>query len=218
MGYPEEYLGWPDDQTNAATWGVDLADDDGWDRYLDAMAQAGTSPNGVFGLKLHGDQAFRLGFLPIGDAITHDSSGVSLGACPINKFVHLRRQDKVSAAISEWRASQTNQWVLLPGEAVAPHEASPSNDDISMLHEHQHMWDRFWLGTRLRWEDRLELWFSEVTTDLDRSVAAVASFVGVKSAVIDHSRLPIRQQDSERENLVDRWVDATGGCHECGVT
>jgi LPS sulfotransferase NodH len=77
-----------------STWGVH-----GFDAYVDALLSRKTSPNGVFGFKVHYEQYDEL------------LAGKDLRSLfPNLRFLYTDRRDKARAAISFARALQTNQW------------------------------------------------------------------------------------------------------------
>ena len=70
-----------------------------FEQYLDALLRKKTSPNGVFGVKVHYGQFIDA----FGDA---DVTGLF----PNLRFIYIRRQDHVRQAVSYARAEQTGQW------------------------------------------------------------------------------------------------------------
>lgn len=211
LGRPEECFRPGDQQRWAKEWGIDWPDPDGLDAYLRAMIRWSTTPNGVCAVKLFPSHLLALpeGFMP--------PRADGLGGADV-RMVHLRRRDKVRAGISEWKAQVTGQWVLLPDESPVPPPRAPHPEEITRYHEFQHAWDRFWCGARAGGVPSMELEYEETIEDLDSAVEQVAEFLGVED--VDTSRIvrPRRQSRPVEDDWIRSWVDATGGCAECGHT
>jgi trehalose 2-sulfotransferase len=112
-GMPAEYFRPDRIETFERRWGVE-----GFDEYRRALLERKTSPNGVFGLKVHWAQYA---------TTVEDRDPTSL--FPNLRFVYIRRADRVRQAISWVRAFQTGSWSTLVGPETPP-EAVFDRDDI----------------------------------------------------------------------------------------
>ena len=107
-GMPAEYFR-PDRVTMLKRrWAVES-----FDGYLRALIERKTSPNGVFGLKVHWGQ--------YPDAAgDRDPSTLFAGLAPAMRFITMRREDHVRQAVSWVRALQTRSWSTVLGPEQAP--------------------------------------------------------------------------------------------------
>jgi len=173
------------------------------------MVSASTTPNGVAAVKL-----FPLHLLALPEEVFAEPER-QFGA-PV-KMVHLRRRDKVRAGLSEWKAQMSGQWVRLPGEERTEVPRPPRDSEITKYHEFQHAWDRFWCASRADGVDWIELHYEDVVQDLGAAVQRIANFVGARlDSPAGAAKRTLRQSDPADDQLIERWVQATGGCDECG--
>ncbi|MFN8635161.1 MAG: Stf0 family sulfotransferase [Chloroflexota bacterium] len=104
-GHPDEYFWNP--PAGHEDW--TLAE---WEAYVDQIRQEGTTPNGVFGLKImwgyFGETASRLASLR--DQATASPPEILAATFPNLRYVHLTRRDKVRQGISWYRAMKTERW------------------------------------------------------------------------------------------------------------
>jgi len=103
-GAPEEYLaaGYVADFARRFPGAFDLGDAAGKDLYVRLLWRIRTSPNGVFGLKLHGSHV----------AQAETAEGRLLATLEGSKWLWIRRHNRVAQAISYLRADQTGIWIL----------------------------------------------------------------------------------------------------------
>ncbi|MEQ8764085.1 MAG: Stf0 family sulfotransferase [Planctomycetota bacterium] len=93
-GAPTEYFDREQMEGFARAWSCD-----GFESYLRALLAKKTSPNGVFGAKIHWGQKLDL----FTDRALDD-------ALPDAQFIWITRRDRVKQAVSWERANQTGQW------------------------------------------------------------------------------------------------------------
>ena len=114
-GQPHSYYRQQDILDWARGWGVPLPDAShrtAFDRsYLAAVLRAGSSENGVFGIRLMlgsvADLCTRLrGLYPD----LHDEAALFERAIGTTLYIHLSRQDKIGQAVSRLRAEQSGLW------------------------------------------------------------------------------------------------------------
>jgi LPS sulfotransferase NodH len=211
LGDPYEYLR-PGSETEwVARWGIEPPSVAGYGPFLRAMCGAASTPNGVASIKVfalhaihHQETIFGAGRAPFGDAAV--------------KLVHLRRDDKVRAAVSEWKAAETGQWVLQPGDQRVAVLRRPRVAEITRYHHFQHAWERYWLAARAEDVDWIELRYEDVVADVPGAVDQIATFAGVGPVRVEPSHLPRRLAEGPEDAWIDEWAAETGGCAECGHT
>jgi LPS sulfotransferase NodH len=119
LGIPSEYFHRGDEQFWRSQWGAASED-----AFLLAVQREPVTPNGVWGAKMMwnylADAVARLRAWPRLDvAADAADSEVLAAAFPGLRYVWLRRQDKLRQAISWWRAAETGQYALAPGQVAA---------------------------------------------------------------------------------------------------
>lgn len=208
LGRPDEYLKPEDLDTWRSRWGLDASSDPGLNTYGRAMLHETSTSNNVCGLKLFPTHvlAAPASFL---------QPGASWLGARRTKVVHLRRHDKVGAAFSEWKATETNQWTRMPEDTNAVPKRPPRLGEITRYHELQHAWDRFWLGARAEGAPWMEIWFEDLINDVSGSVQRVGNFLGVEGDLSITKELPVQQSTEEERHWINQWEEATGGCDEC---
>ena len=121
-GQPESWFRRQNRAEWAANWG--LAAPGGrvdWARYLAAAIAAGSSANGVFGLRLMWDTVAEL-MADLGSTGPSDHAGVLARTFGPVQYVLLTRRDLVAQAVSRHRAEVSGTWHLGFEEAVHPVE------------------------------------------------------------------------------------------------
>jgi trehalose 2-sulfotransferase len=147
-----------------------LGDFEGWFPYA---LQRGTSNNGVFGAKMmwnyFDDFRARLRELPgLHDAPFDDALNAVF---PKLRIVFVRRRDKVSQAVSLWKAIQTQQW---RDEVDQPAESSRAEYDYQAL--------RHLVSELHRWDARWEDWFHATGREPVRVI--YEEFVDARAATV----------------------------------
>jgi LPS sulfotransferase NodH len=161
---------------------------EGWFSYV---VQRGTTPNGVFGAKMmwnyFDDFRARVAELPgLGDMKFTDALDQVF---PKLRIIFVRRRDKLSQAVSLWKAIQTQQW---RNEAEGERDLSSAvydYDALKFLVDELHRWDA-------RWED----WFYVTGREPIRVI--YEEFVGRRAAtvgrVLDELGIDPPEPDGER--------------------
>jgi LPS sulfotransferase NodH len=109
-GHPREVF-CPERRENyAGQW--QLPPDIGFNDYLRAATQKGTTENGICGMKIHGHHVEPLACQC---GMTDDPWRVLRQVFPSAKYVHLRRRNRRAQAISWYRAVVTNEWWRIVG-------------------------------------------------------------------------------------------------------
>ena len=127
-GRPSDYFDSAERENHTREWGLpadDLA------RYARAVRDKSATANGVLGSKMMWNDFDRL------RSPARWPSGADAGlefmrtTFPDPQFVWLRREDKVRQGISWWRAAETGQWALQPGQEAA--QPAPDAEQIIRL-------------------------------------------------------------------------------------
>lgn len=205
LGYPKEPFGPTAVGPCAEAWGVDPDDPDA---YLRAVLRDGTTPNGVFAVKLMWTHLDRLAATTTGSLVD------ALRSFPDPSVVLLERDDKVAAAVSQHRAELTGEWSSIR-RSGATWQPAADPERISELHDVQHDHTR-------RWRDLadaaglpvLHLSYEDLVADPLDAVARVAGLVGVHPP--ERVRTGLRRQaDWWNASVRAAWSATTGGCSEC---
>lgn len=130
-GSPEEYLWRPNAERFARDWGIYV---DAPHAYRDALYDRATGSDGVFATKVMWGYAGTAGRILAGgewdscdDDGSHPDADCLLGV-PAPLFVHMRRRDVVSQAVSYSRAVKADAWARLADGTEVP-GAMPVLDD-----------------------------------------------------------------------------------------
>jgi trehalose 2-sulfotransferase len=109
-------------------------------RWLQAVRERGSTPNGVLGLKAHLDQLehlmFRLSMAPVMPGLSVRATLDSV--LPPMTMIWTRRRDKVRQAVSWGRALQTGVWFAIDGLRIAQH-AEPAFNPEMLLRLHRRL-------------------------------------------------------------------------------
>ncbi|MEY2422425.1 MAG: trehalose 2-sulfotransferase [Acidimicrobiaceae bacterium] len=174
---------------------LELAEDASYREYVDAVVDASTTSNGIFGAKLMWQYAPAL----IAEVPDLDA------AFPALQYIHLERADRAAQAVSFWRATVTGSWADSYGDATVP----PYDFDAILRHHTTivdgHAAWREWLAQR--GADVLELEYEDIVVDHERAVRTVLQHIGVPD---DDVAMPkpalVRQADGVSADYRDRFV------------
>ena len=162
--------------------------------YLKRIAEDTSTPNGVFGVKVMVDMLGRFGVYDAWDEIVRRYDP---------QLVYLRRRDRLSQAISRYRAAYNKQWQLQPGESLAP---APPFDAAEIRREQKHFyrlegaWHREFRRVRV---SPVEIWYEDIQKDPKAAVAGICRLVGVPSPQVDPASCPLVVQ---RDLLTQFWA------------
>lgn len=133
-GHPASYFNRRGLHDYATTWRLDRPADGRIDpAYVRAAIAAGSTPNGIFGVRIMAETLPELvaDLAPAGPDPEPEPRVDELELLARSfgrlRFVHLRRRDVVAQAVSWAKALQTHFWH--PGEAVAPGGHDPHYDE-----------------------------------------------------------------------------------------
>ena len=161
------------------------------EEYAAQLLRKKTTPNGVFGLKVHWGQ---LGHLPGGDPDA---------LFPGLRYVHMQREDAVRQAVSWVRAIQTNQWASsheARGEPVF--DAEQIAFYLEVIRKEGASWEQYF-GQRSITPHRVV--YERLVAQPGETLGSVLDFLGVPGPVaVASAPLELEQQ---ADALTDEWVE-----------
>jgi LPS sulfotransferase NodH len=209
LGVPREYF---DSHHNKAKWWIDRLGIKGDEDYVDKVTVAGSTPNGVFGLKLLWPQ--------VPDLVSRftRTPGVVLPAQPTFidclhtrfdslRYVWLRRRNKIAQAISLHRAFTTDIWHV---RADAPEKPRPQDlafnfEEIDRrvleVMQYDRQWHNFFMERKVKALVVIYEEFVKSRESYERTVREVCRYLGTDPDRVRVGRPTLRQQadDLSRE-------------------
>jgi LPS sulfotransferase NodH len=186
-GAPTEFFDDNQMRDFARVWGTETLDG-----YIRALLDKKTSPNGVFGCKVHFPQLERA--LGARDVTT---------LLPNLHCIYITRRDQVRQAVSYARAIQTNQWAS--DHAILNDEPVFKRDQIGRLLEQirdqEGKWEQFFATHSL---DPLRLVYEDFVEQPEAGVAGVLRFLGVP--VPEPFRVDPPTLEKQADELSEDWV------------
>ncbi len=161
------------------------------EHFMQRLTETRTSPNGVFGLKLHWPQ---LQFL-----VTSKATTILGGA----KWIFNDRRDKVAQAVSFSKALKTQQWL----SPMQP-EGFPDYSFESILRCHRHFvgqrnaWMRFFKNAKIT---PLTVFYEDFTADRDRVVSGIVDQLGFPRSPRGEVQPPRIEKQADEINL--EWAE-----------
>lgn len=189
FGFPLEYF----QLRNYARW-QELLGASSVKEVLSRLAQKRTSPNGVFGLKLHyGHLEWLAGRINVAEVFS-----------PV-KVLHMRRRDLLGQAISYSKALQTKSWIAeQPPVAEAYYDQAAIDQCMCRIAEGNAGWEI----ALAQWGcDVLPVWYEDFIEEPDAWVDRIASFAGVQRSRETEPLqfLPQRQGGQSKEVWRERY-------------
>jgi LPS sulfotransferase NodH len=186
LGFPLEYF----TEINARLIRQRLSlENCGFPAYVEALTRIRTSSNGVFSFKLHNEEL---------------SAFLAQGGCDIAfmsraKAILLEREDKLSQATSLVIASQTNQWIDLPGYHMSgkqqpKYDRKAIEDAMTSLTRQHDGWRAFLANTGI---PTLELSYESIVGNCPTAFQRICDFVAIPSVTPSLQSVELRRQDSE---------------------
>ena len=173
------------------------------------ILRTGSTPNGVFGMKIGGGGyfAFMLDCLRHGLSSNGSKRELVSKAFPDSRFIHLIRGNKVRQAVSHWRAIVTQQWTLPKGgePAKAPADAYDF-DAIDHLVDESVLLDASWREFFKEIDAKpLTVLYEDLVNDYAHAVSQVLDHLGLPANVSDLSPTVEKQADQLSEEWVHRF-------------
>jgi LPS sulfotransferase NodH len=176
--------------------------------YLPKVLAAGTTDNGVFGLKLlwHQSPAFLAKLNAAtpqlvngATGLSHDLLSAALGT-PVH-YIWLRRRSKLAQAISYYRASRTGIWRATDAGSNTQTGAEPEFDYdqieryVRLVNGFDEQWHRFFRRNRLK---VLMMVYENFTANFEGSVLNVLDFLGIAREGVTVAAPRLRRQADDR--------------------
>lgn len=199
FGFPLEYA----NSANLAEWKRRLGIED-FQTVMNEIQRRRTSPNGVFGIKIHYPHIKQFGGF---DNL--------IKMCPNAYFILLSRQDVLKQAVSLSIADQTGVWIA--GQ-------KPTNENPQYnYHEIDH-WLKETILNNSSWRymlaangcNYIEMNFDQVKSNLVQSLERIADFVGVDvtSKDIPQEQVTKKQSNDLNKEWTQRFIAESNGRNE----
>jgi LPS sulfotransferase NodH len=198
-GAPEEYLTEAYAKDFATRWQIKKSADIDIQLFLAHLTRFRTSPNGVFGLKVHGSH--------LSNVILRNCSIDELLAKP--KYIVIRRQDKIRQAVSLALARQTGVWIL-DGKWLADQKPNTANVEYSFkevkkclddIIRDETVWDKYLAIHKI---EPFYVKYEEFVTNYVSTILSVFSFLGIEIPTIQITSPGIRRQAT---SVNKEWAD-----------
>jgi LPS sulfotransferase NodH len=213
-GNPREWFNEAEEQHRRAQWCVEQSTAPVYSTYLARVLEQGTTPNGIFGIKLHYYQFTELSvkFGTIEKYKGMERSQLLSALFPNLKYIWLTRRDKIRQAISYLRACQTNQWWLIEG--VAPGKRKECVDKLSfdplaiarlekILAQNDCRWQHYFESNQLC---PLKIYYEDLVADYSGTIISVLKWLNVPDAEsVCVGRTRLKQQS---DSLTEDWLAA----------
>jgi LPS sulfotransferase NodH len=205
-GKPEEFFLEENVEINKGRWGVTLFDD-----YLKAVTQKGSSPNGVFGVKMAPGVVFTYLEGQIRGVPKWNNDDISIyeilnSIFPNLKLIWLTRRNKVRQAVSWWKAIQTDEWGQLKHVGSKPREKLEYVfESIDHLFNESAMLDASWQNHFESWNAQpLTIVYEDFIHDYKGTVNEVLSYLGIGDTYdFDPNKIKMGKQADE---VSEEWV------------
>jgi len=177
--------------------------------YLDKVIAAATTPNGVFGAKVHWEHFINLIAKAEGNPQAYDGAASATGPerlrmrLPDLRYIWLIRRNAVARAISHYRVRKTDRWQLdsrwVADDTGGEGEPAFDFDEISAF-------VRLGEAENARWQQYfqehniipLDIFYEEMVKDLEGTVRHILGFLGIPA---ENAHIPspsLRQQADDR--------------------
>ena len=204
LGRPESYFREPDEVAWATRFG--LSTEDGRVRdyraFVDAARSAGTSNNGVFGVRIMWGSLERM-MEGLGQVSGKPDLPILEEALGPLTFVHLRREDVTEQAVSWCRAEQTGYWQQGDVATREPHQDIPRMEQLmETIRKHDAAW-RAWFDAQ--GVEPLSITYEQLVGDHRRVIQGIASKMAVELPSDWRPQSSHRKQADEFNRV---WADA----------
>ena len=168
-----------------------------WRQYLDRAAAINTTPNGVFGIKMHFNQ--------YDEHMLQRGLDASHWGAPI-KWVRITRDNEVRQAISLVRAEQSNQWNSNMSAMREPiYDEQAIVNALETISTANKNWDAYFAKLSI---SPLHVTYEQLTRDMDSTVRRIMSHINTPIDLVPEPQTK-RQSDGasaqwERQFLESR--------------
>jgi LPS sulfotransferase NodH len=179
------------------------------DHYLDKVIVAATTPNGVFGAKVHWEHFSNL--IARAERSPRASRETALSSASERLQVHLRglryiwlmRRNAIARAISHYRVKKTNRWQLdsrwITDDTGGEGEPAFDFDEIATFVRLGEAEDAHWRHFfEVHNISPLELFYEDLVRDIEGSVRRVLEFLGIPIENVNIPTPNLRKQADDR--------------------
>ena len=177
--------------------------------YLDKVLKAGTTSNGVFGLKLHYHQAPALIAKLVADRVARGLPDKARSPHPIDtidlslrerlgdvRYIWLRRKNKIAQAISYYLAGKTEQWRVsagrtAPGIGTIDFDFDAIHGLVRDVEQFDRAWYQFFMRRKLR---ALIVIYEDFVVEYEKTIRGALSYLG-----LDHSSFAVPPPQYQRQ-------------------
>ncbi|QSB13176.1 sulfotransferase [Natronosporangium hydrolyticum] len=208
-GRPESYFRRPDAESLARRWELPRGDDGGWrfPDFLAAAIAAGSTPNGIFGVRIMWGTLDELvaqlrAAAPVAGAADVELLRQAFGRL---RFVYVERADTVAQAVSWARAEQTKRWQVgdAPSQEPPRYDRSRIAQLVETIEQQRAAWRRWFAEQHV---EPYEVSYEELAADptgVTEGVLDSLELVLPPGAAI-RSRVP-RQADELNADWIARF-------------
>lgn len=183
--------------TGRAAWrNVDYFSRVSWAEYLRTAARVATTPNGVFGIKMHWNQ--------YDEHMLRRGLDAGMWGAPV-RWVRIVREDEVRQAISLVRAEQSNQWNSnMTATAGTRYDETAIERAITTIRDANASWDAHFAAIGA---SPVRVSYEELTREPDAAVRRVVAAAGVTLDSVPPPQTK-RQSDGESARWAERFLAA----------
>jgi LPS sulfotransferase NodH len=180
--------------------------------YFERFAQASLTPNGVLGLKLHAVQTnyFLERVRQYTDTAPATINAAIAAVFPRVKYIHLYREDKVSQAVSYYKAIMSNEWwrfsETFPAsqEYAVPYSQYGIKKALRLLELSDHYWNQYFNMYSIK---PLALTFEALVADYETSVRAVLAYLGITYEHAIAEPKTVKQSDEQSVAWAEKFLE-----------
>ncbi|MBJ7353821.1 MAG: sulfotransferase [Thermoleophilaceae bacterium] len=181
-------------------------DFEGWFPYV---LQRGTGVNGVFGAKMMWNyfDDFRARILELPGLEGKTFNAALDEVFPKLKLIFVRRRDKVSQAVSLWKAIQTQQWRGAQESTLDERDVNYDFRALSFLVDELHRWDAHWEDWfHATGREPIRVIYEDFAQSRAATIGRVLDDLGIDPPEPEHEKGRMtRQADGVSEDWVQRF-------------
>jgi LPS sulfotransferase NodH len=206
VGWPGEWFWREDRERNSREWRTTRFED-----YLARVLEAGTSPNGVFAMKLMWGYLNELLFelRRLGGEYEAADLAVFRRFFPEPRFVWIRRDDAVAEAVSWAKAVQTGQWTARQAPLTEPRFDFEQIDALyHLVRVHDGCWRRWFAAHAV---EPYRVMYEELATAPEQVTQDVLGFLGLEPRKPPENPVAFaRQADAVNEEWMKLYRQRAG--------
>lgn len=205
-GRPKEYYLELYEKEWTTKWGTLTSEE-----YLSQVLRAGTTPSGIFSIKVHWYQ-FELMIPKLRQIPRCSSGGVNdalANAFPNLKYVWLKRLNKPRQAISHFRAIKSGQWWKIEGHHGARNSASDFQLDFDEVRRLENFavlqdasWQKFFTDAGI---EPLVITYEDLMQSLEGALMRLFSQLGID--LPPETKLHSPRLKRQSDGLTEQWLE-----------